>query len=168
MLVANKIDNIAFVGLGSNIDNPISQITNAYEYLKAHKDITKISISSLYETPPLGNQNQEFFINAVAKIITNLTYNELHSLLKFLEKKHKKQVIDIWGPRTLDLDLLSYNDIDIKTKELVIPHPGVRFRNFVIVPWYEIEPNYKLPGNINIKDLFLKADKNIKKIKSIC
>jgi len=168
MLVPNNGKNIAFIGLGSNIDDPIYQITKAYNFLKNNKNIFEIAISSLYETPPLGNQNQDNFINAVAKINTNLSYNELHILLKLIEKSHKKKVVNIWGPRTLDLDLLSYNDMSINTKELIIPHPGVQYRNFVIVPWYEIEPSFVLPNNIKISALFLKIDKNIRKIKSIC
>jgi len=168
MLVVNNYENIAFIGLGSNIDNPINQITKAYSYLKNNNDISKISISSFYETPPLGNQNQDNFVNAVARINTNLSYTKLHNLLKQIEKSHKKKVIDIWGPRTLDLDLLSYNNVSINTKDLTIPHPGVKYRNFVIVPWYEVAPDYVLPNNIRIRDLFLKTDKNIKKIKSIC
>lgn len=163
---SNKI-NIAYIGFGSNIENPIGQIIKAYEYLKNHQDILEIDISSLYESKPLGNLNQDNFINAVAKISYRHDYNKLHDLLRNIEKNHKKKILDIWGPRTLDLDLLSYNNMIIKTKKLTIPHPGVPFRNFVIIPWYELDPDFILPNNLKISELYENTDKNIRKIKSI-
>ena len=161
-------DNIAFIGFGSNLNNPIDQITEAFIFLQNDTNINKVQMSSLYLSPPMGSCDQNDYINSVAKVHTNLNYQQLHKLLKTIEKKHKKKVISTWGPRTLDLDLLSYNGIELKSKILTIPHPGIAYRNFVIIPWYEIAPDFVLPNNIKIAKLYQSCDKNIRKIKSIC
>ena len=166
-MVNNNI-NTAFIGFGSNLDNPEKQISKAYNFLKNHNNIKEITISSLYETRPMGVQNQDNFINSVAKIKTNLNHHKLHNLLIYIEKLHKKRTIAVWGPRTLDLDLLSYESVILNSKKLTLPHPGVEFRNFVIIPWYEIDQEFILPNQVAIKDLYETCDKNIRKICTIC
>ena len=165
---AINYENTAFIGFGSNLDEPDAQITKAYSFLKNNSNIKRIHISSLYESSPLGNIDQSNYINSVAKVVTCLNHQQLHKLLIKIEKQHKKKVINPWGPRTLDLDLLSYNNMMLQSSRLILPHPGIKYRNFVIIPWYEIEPNFILANNNKIRELYDNCDKNIIKIGSIC
>ena len=98
--------------------------------------------SSLYITEPLGYRYQPKFINAVIKVLTNKDPEELLNLLQSIELLHHRKRQKKWGPRTLDLDILIFNNITISTPRLIIPHPEMIFRSFVLIPLYEIT-NYR-------------------------
>ncbi len=138
--------NTAYIGIGSNQHNP------KYHVVKGIRDINhlpKIDIqkkSSLYETLPVGPQNQPNFINAVIKIATSYQPRELLTILQSIEKKHHRKRTKKWGPRTLDLDILIYDDIILDSDVLKIPHPEIIHRDFVLIPLLEITGyNFRMP-----------------------
>lgn len=145
---------IVYLGLGSNLDNPINQIQEAISRLQGNPNITVKKISSLYRSEPMGPKNQPDFINAVAEIETNLTAETLLSFLQQTEKLQKRnRSEERWGPRTIDLDILLFGDEIIKTDDLQIPHLGLSRREFVVYPLAEIAPNLDLPSGENMADL---------------
>lgn len=128
-----------------------------------------IQISSLYQSPFMGNEEQPDVINAVVALQTELSAYELLESLQNLEKQHGRirQNESRVSARTLDLDILLYDDLILNDPpRLVIPHPQMHQRNFVILPLYEISPSLTLPNGIYIKDLMTQlGTKNIVKIK---
>lgn len=141
--------NIAFIGIGSNIENRLDYMAKAVKRLNHHKEIKVVNASSIYETDPVGYTDQAPFLNMVIKIKTTLTPIELlESLLLTEEELGRKREIK-WGPRTLDLDILLYNQENIKSEKLMIPHPRMLERAFVIVPLLEIDSQLNLPGIVD-------------------
>lgn len=153
MNIAKKF--LTYVALGSNLNNPIAQIKKAIEELHFLPHTQFIAASSLYSSPPLGPQEQPDFINAVVKLITRLTAEELLLELQMLEQAHGRvrDEANRWGPRTLDLDLILYGDETIHTEKLTVPHPELKKRAFVLVPLAEIAPDLVLPDGVKLKSL---------------
>jgi 2-amino-4-hydroxy-6-hydroxymethyldihydropteridine diphosphokinase len=148
---------IAFIGIGSNIEPRLKYIFDALEKTKKITEILKIS--SIYETQPWGNPNLNPFFNAVMKIQTSLTpYQLLENLLKIERELGRKRTTK-WDNRTIDLDLLDYENIVLNDTQLILPHPFLHQREFVIVPWFEIQPGWVLANNLKIDDLFNQIDK---------
>ena len=152
----------AYIGLGSNLNNPAEQINKAVEALNNLPKSQLKKVSQLYPNPPMGPQDQPDFINAVAALDTEL---EPLELLKYLQKIEDQQgrernIIQRWGPRTLDLDILLYGDVYLHTEKLTIPHPGLSYRNFVLLPLREIAPDLKLEktGKIYEKNSSISRD----------
>ncbi|MFC1747576.1 2-amino-4-hydroxy-6-hydroxymethyldihydropteridine diphosphokinase [Pseudomonadota bacterium] len=143
----------AYVGLGSNLDHPQQQINRAIHELAALPSTESVVASSLYRSAPLGPQDQPDFVNAVAEVKTSLDAHELLHQLQSLEQLHQRVRERHWGPRTLDLDLLLYGATIIQTDDLIVPHPGLVERNFVLIPLYEIAPGLTLPDNRSLVDL---------------
>lgn len=143
-----------YIGLGSNLNNPIQQIYTAVEALK-HISLTEfIIVSSLYRNPPLGPPQPDY-INAVAALDTSLPAEQLLEQLQAIEAQQgRMRSGKQWGePRTLDLDLLLYGDTHIQTDKLIIPHPGLKQRNFVLYPLVEIAPHLQLPDGTSLTSL---------------
>jgi len=135
-----------YLGIGSNLDNPVMQIYEAVDRLKAIPGVTVKKLSSLYESSPMGPQDQPDFINAVVAIETNLSAEELFTFLKRIEGvQGRKQTDERWGPRPIDLDILLFGDEMIETAQLTIPHPGLKLREFVVYPLIEVAPHLILP-----------------------
>lgn len=136
----------AFIGIGSNLDNPLLQVQTALRELAEIPETRLLLSSSLYRTPPMGPPGQPDYINAVVELATALGPIELLDQLQALEATHGR-VRDIhWGPRTLDLDLLLYGNQAIATARLSVPHPGIAERPFVVLPLAEIAPTLEIPG----------------------
>ena len=135
----------AFIGLGSNIagseSTPIDQLIAALTKINSSRDITITSVSSLYKSKPIGLTNQPDFINAVIKVKTNFCPEELLEVLQGFEKMQGRERIIHWGPRTIDLDILIYENLEVSTQNLKIPHPRMFERAFVMLPLIEIEPS---------------------------
>ena len=135
----------AYIGFGSNIDDRLHYITQALRLLLDAEDISLIQISSLYETEPVGYEEQNWFLNGVVAVETDLLVHELLALLKGIEelvgRKHRSR----WGPREVDLDLLIYDQCCINTPDLTVPHPEMHQRSFVLVPFAEIAPDILHP-----------------------
>ena len=135
----------AYIGFGSNIGDRLAHIQSAIHALSKTEGITLKEISSIYTTDPVGYKDQAQFLNGVAAIQTSLSPLSLLHTLKDIEtaigRKHRIR----WGPREIDLDILIYGDFCIQTEELVIPHPEMHLRGFVLVPLAEIAPNLVHP-----------------------
>jgi 2-amino-4-hydroxy-6-hydroxymethyldihydropteridine diphosphokinase len=159
---------IAYICLGSNLGRKKANIRRAVKLLNKNRDIKILKISSLYETEPVGYVKQDWFVNAVLKAETNLSPRQLLSVLKNVEKKLKRKRRFIkWGPRTIDLDILLYDNLRLKTKDLVIPHPEMNKRAFVLIPLLELEPNLIHPTKRkSILELLanLKRNKEVKRL----
>lgn len=130
--------NIAYIGLGSNMGNSQETITQVIADLDANPDIQVFARSSLYRTDPVGNVDQDQFVNAVIKIGTTLTPDALLHILHELEQKYHRVRTVHWGPRTLDLDIELYNDVTLQTQALDIPHREMFNRLFVLVPLLDV------------------------------
>jgi 2-amino-4-hydroxy-6-hydroxymethyldihydropteridine diphosphokinase len=141
---ASKI--AAFIGLGSNLKNPVVQVNAAIAELKALPETALHSFSSLYQSSPMGGMDQPDYVNAVARVDTRLEPHKLLVELQAIETTHGRVREERWGARTLDLDLLLYGSITIDTPDLIVPHPGVGEREFVLYPLYEIAPDLEIPG----------------------
>lgn len=148
---------IAYIGLGSNLENPIQQVETALQELTELKDSSLLVQSSLYRTEPIGPQNQPSYINAVAALITVLDAEGLLDQLQAIELAHRRvREGERWGPRTLDLDLLMYGRATIDTPSLQVPHPEMANRAFVLLPLSEIAPiDMDIPGMGRLQDLLL-------------
>jgi 2-amino-4-hydroxy-6-hydroxymethyldihydropteridine diphosphokinase len=130
----------AYLGLGSNLHNKKQNISNAIKALRKISGINVTKISHFYKTKPVGVVNQPDFINAVIKIKTNLSQDELITLLLSIEKKQGRIRSRKWGPRIIDIDLLLYSHSVIKTHNLIVPHSRLHKRYFVLKPLTEIAP----------------------------
>ena len=128
----------AYIGIGSNLGNRTENCIAALEEISNFTIIK--SVSSFYETEPLGVEDQPEFINAVAKVSTLLSPLNLLNSLKEVEKQLGRDRTERWGPRVIDLDLLIYEDFVLESQELTIPHKELHKRRFVLEPLSEIEP----------------------------
>ncbi len=122
----------AYIGLGSNVGNLKDNIETALAILTDHADVSSVHTSSLYATSPLGVVDQAAFLNGVAKIQTSLTARELFSFLQHTEQQMGREKCEHWGPRVIDLDLLLYDDQVIEEADLIVPHPQMHLRSFVL------------------------------------
>jgi 2-amino-4-hydroxy-6-hydroxymethyldihydropteridine diphosphokinase len=144
----------AYIGLGANLNNPKQQIEVAFKALANLPNTQLLLRSSLYQSAPMGPQDQDDYINAVAKIETSLTPIDLLDQLQSVEKTQGRvRKAERWGPRTLDLDLLLFGDQAIQCERLTIPHYGLRQRAFVLLPLQEIAPELKLPDGTSINSI---------------
>lgn len=145
---------LAYIGLGSNLEDPEKQVLRAVQTLRQLPEIELLNRSSLYRSPPMGMAEQPDFVNAVAKISTDLYPMELLVILQEIEQQHQRvRTAQRWGPRTLDLDILLYGDLQMHTKELQIPHPGISEREFVLIPLHEMEEDLMIPGKGSLREL---------------
>jgi 2-amino-4-hydroxy-6-hydroxymethyldihydropteridine diphosphokinase len=137
--------HIAYIGIGSNLGDKLHQCEKAIsEILKIdrHKLLAK---SSLFKTQPIGYTSQDWFVNGAIKIGTDLDALELFRTLKAIESQLGRTETFRWGPRTIDLDILFFDDVEIHTEELQIPHPQIQNRQFVLIPLAEIDRNFIHP-----------------------
>jgi len=139
---------LAYVGLGSNLEAPRDQLARALAALASLPLSERIACSSLYSSSPVGPRDQPDFINAVAAIRTRLSPLALLDQLQALEQRHRRVRNRHWGPRTLDLDLLWYDDLSYCSPRLTIPHPEMSHRRFVLEPLAEIAPTLTLGGEL--------------------
>ena len=146
-------NHLAYIALGSNLNDPLLQVQTAIKELQQHPDFKLEKVSSLYQTKPVGMINQPDFINAVVAISTNLNPEELLKILLELEQQHQRIRKERWGPRTLDLDILLYDDLTLTEPGLTLPHPRLTERAFVLKPLAEIAPDLCLPDGRKLQDL---------------
>lgn len=136
--------NKVYISVGSNLGNREKNIKEAINLIKSYGlNISKIS--PIYETEPVGFKEQNLFLNLVIELETNLLPAELLSILKQVETRLDKKIERKWGPRTIDLDILLYDDIILELPELQIPHKLMHTRRFVLIPLSQIAPNVKHP-----------------------
>jgi 2-amino-4-hydroxy-6-hydroxymethyldihydropteridine diphosphokinase len=158
--------HIAYIGIGSNIGDKVGQCERAIsEILKVdrHKLLAR---SSFFKTQPIGYKDQDWFINGVIKIETDLNPHELLKDLKAIESKLGRVETFRWGPRFIDLDLLFFDHEEIKTEDLCVPHPHLHKRQFVLIPMAEIDRDFIHPVfKRTIQDLLdnLQEDQGVEK-----
>lgn len=137
----------AYVGIGSNLDDPVRQVRTACEAFEKLPDSGFVACSGLYRSAPMGPPDQPDFINAVGAFLTRLGPRELLLALRAIEDQRGRQRDHAqWGPRTLDLDLLVLGGLVVDEPDLCVPHPGIAERNFVLLPLAEIAPHLVVPG----------------------
>lgn len=136
----------AFIALGSNLGDRRGNIERALEELRDSRMVEVIKVSKLYETDPVGGPPQDKFLDAAAEIRTLLTPHALLALLKDVEKKLGRTPTEVrWAPREIDLDILLYGSLVMDKPDLVIPHPQLHLRRFMIEPLSEIAPEVVHP-----------------------
>ncbi len=145
--------HIAFVGLGSNLADPVAQVSHALSALDSLPATRLLRRSSLYRSAPVGFLEQPDFINAVAQIETLLAPRALLDALLALEQQCGRTRDFLNAPRTLDLDMLLYDDLRHHEHGLTIPHPQMHLRAFVLQPLLEIAPDCVIPGVGKASDL---------------
>ena len=143
----------AYIGIGSNMDDPQRQVRGAFQALASLPDSRLIARSRLYRTRPFGPVQQGDFINAVAGLLTQLLPERLLAELRALEVAQGRRREERWGPRTLDLDLLVFGDQTIKSDTLEVPHPGIAERGFVLAPLADVAPTLFVPGVGRVAEL---------------
>ncbi len=152
---------ISYIGIGSNQADPTKQAKQAINALAQLKNSTLNKASSLYGSKPMGPQDQPDYINAVVEIDTQLSALELLDELQKIELEQGRVRKDNrWGPRTLDLDIILYDNQEINNVRLTVPHYGMKVREFVLYPLLEIVPNLSLPDTTTISQLTAQCDKN--------
>ena len=137
--------HVAYIGFGSNIGDRLAYIQSAIHTLSETEGITLQKTSSIYTTDPVGYEAQAQFLNGVAAIQTSLSPLSLLHTLKDIETTIGRKRRIRWGPREIDLDILIYGDLCVQTEKLVIPHPEMHLRGFVLVPLAEIAPDLVHP-----------------------
>lgn len=136
-----------FVGLGSNIEQPMEQLATAYQHLNDHPLLGSSLASSVYLSPPLGPSDQPDFYNAAVQIDTQLEPSALLQALHEIEQHMGRVRARHWGERCIDLDLLLFNDLILHSDSLTIPHPRAHERRFVLDPLIELlGEDYEFPG----------------------
>ena len=148
-----------YLGLGSSIGDRIQNLCDALQYIGTKSDDVKIvALSHCYESPHLGLEpsDEEKYpphLNCALKIETSLSPEELLSFIQTAEDLGKRQRTQKWGPRTIDIDILLYENETRNTAKLTLPHPGLTQRAFVVFPLYDIAPNLRLPDGQLLADL---------------
>ena len=147
MVNADTDGHLAYVGLGSNLGRRKMNIAAALNALEATRDVCITATSGLYETAPVGGPaDQPPYINAVVSIRTALSAHRFLDLCLHIEESLGRKRTIRWGPRTLDLDILAFDDLILSSDRLTIPHPRLHERAFVLEPLVEIAPEFVHPG----------------------
>lgn len=143
----------AYVGIGSNLGDSRARVEAAFEALAGLPRTRLEARSRLYRTRPFGPVQQGEFVNAVAGLLTQLAPLDLLAAIRGIEAANGRVRLERWGPRTLDLDLLVYGDQRIAEPQLVVPHPGIPERGFVLAPLHDIAPTLDVPGMGRVEEL---------------
>jgi 2-amino-4-hydroxy-6-hydroxymethyldihydropteridine diphosphokinase len=142
-----------FIALGANLGNPLQQVESALTALNHLAGCTLISHSPWYRSQAVGPGQQADYVNGVALLETTLSPADLLLQLQSVENRHGRQRRERWGPRTLDLDILLYGQLQLNQPELCIPHPRLQERNFVLYPLFDLAPNLTLPCGTLLESL---------------
>ena len=149
----------AYIGLGSNLGDKKTNIKKALKLLDTAPGLRVKKVASLYRTAPVGNTRQDWFINTVAGVETNLNPRQLLAFLLDVEAGLGRVRSVRWGPRTIDLDLLVFGQEEIRAPGLIVPHPRMCDRAFVMTPLAEIAPGLIIPGRGKVEGLARLTDK---------
>lgn len=144
---------LAYIGLGSNLENPAAQLARAVAELAGLPGTTLQAQSPFYASRPVGPQDQPDFVNGAVELATTLTAHQLLDHLQAIEQAHGRERKQHWGPRTLDLDLLMYGDESIHDERLTVPHAELPGRDFVLQPLLDLNPGLTLPDGRRIQSL---------------
>ncbi len=149
-----------FIGLGSNLNCPEEQIQNALNALSQLPDCSNLQCAPWYTSKAIGPKGQPDYINTVVSLQTTLPALDLLHALQKIENQQGRQRTIRWGARTLDLDLLLYNNTQLNTDELTLPHPEIQNRSFVLLPLYDLTPELILSDGSALSDLVELCDKS--------
>jgi len=138
--------NQAYIALGSNMGDRERYLIEAIKKIHQQSNIEVVNISSIYETDPVGYTDQDQFLNMVIYVNTDLTAFQLLSTLQEIERQLNRKREIKWGPRTLDLDILLFNHENIEAEQLIVPHPRMHERAFVLIPLYELNQEVSIPN----------------------
>lgn len=148
----------AYIGLGSNLGDPLAQLRSAVKALEQLPGSRLTAVSRFYRSSPMGPGDQPDYLNAVAMLDTTLEPLALLDALQAIEQQQGRvRSGERWGPRTLDLDLLLYGAEEIDHPRLRVPHPGIRERNFVLVPLAELAPELRFPDGDSLREALDRA-----------
>lgn len=148
----------ANLGLGGNLGDPPAQMATALRRLNARDDCRVLQASRLYRTPPWGKTDQAWFFNACVEIETLLSPEPLLELCMTLEREMHRVRVERWGPRTLDIDILTYEGVEQDDEKLLLPHPRIVERAFVLMPLADYAPDLEVSGRA-VSDLLTGMDK---------
>ena len=158
----------AYIGLGSNLEEPSVQLAQAVIALSALPDTTLVAQSPFYRSRPVGPQDQPDFVNGAVWLRTALPALDLLDHLQAIEQAHGRERIQHWGPRTLDLDLLIYGAETIEESRLTVPHAELPNRDFVLQPLLDLNPDLSLPDGTYLATLRKHCpDNNLRKLDPI-
>jgi len=144
----------AYLSLGSNVGDRGGYLEQARALLSCSGKVKLIQASGMYETEPWGLAHQPEFLNQVIEIETHLTAPELLLFCQQIEIQLGRTRECLWGPRTIDIDILFYDNIICQDPDLVLPHPQIENREFVLAPLREIAPGFILPSGKSVMDIF--------------
>lgn len=150
----------AYIGLGSNLEDPRAQVQQAFAELAALPDTQLIAQSPLYLSRAVGPGDQPDYINAAALLSTALSPIALLDALQAIEQAHRRVRLEHWGPRTLDLDILLIDNQRIDLPRLQVPHPYLTQRNFVLYPLADISPDLLLPDGTALAELIAQCPRD--------
>lgn len=156
-----------FLSIGSNVGNRVENCRRAVEELGGNNRIRLISVSSLYETEPIGYEDQPLFINLAVKIETTLTPSALLQTIKTIERKLGRVETFRWGPRIIDIDIIIYDNLVISDRHLVLPHPRMQERAYVLIPLLELDKNLKHTVTGKTLDEMIKELPNNKSVRKL-
>ncbi|MBU5306404.1 2-amino-4-hydroxy-6-hydroxymethyldihydropteridine diphosphokinase [Clostridioides mangenotii] len=138
--------NKVYLGLGTNMGDRLLNLKRAVEYLESFEGIRIVKLSKVYETKAWGYTDQDDFLNMCLEVETDIDKHEVLQICQEVEQRlHRKRIIR-WGPRTIDVDILFYNDFVSDDEELILPHPRIKQRAFVIIPLLDLDEDIMLKG----------------------
>lgn len=151
----------AYIGVGSNLSDPIAKAKSGITAIAALPEVVTIASSSLYSSRPMGPQSQPDYVNAVVMIETTFSCPELLKALQTIELNYGRvRKEERWGARTLDLDILLFGDDEINEPDLIVPHYGMKLREFVLLPLFELSPSLVFPDGSELSQLASEIDRN--------
>ncbi len=148
----------AFLGLGSNLGDRLTNLQRALELLAAQPGMRVVRSSRVYESDPVGGPPQDEYLNAVLEVETDLRPRDLLAACTAVEDVLGRVRTGRWGARTIDVDVLTYDDLEIDEPDLTVPHPRMHERGFVLVPFAELDADPPLPGGRRLAELRLDAE----------
>ena len=150
---------LAFIALGSNLAEPLTQVNNALAALARIPGSRVVATSSFYRTQPLGPQDQPDYLNAAVALETTLSAEALLDNTQRIElEQGRVRKAERWGPRTLDLDIMLFGDATINTERLIVPHYDMKNRGFMLLPLSEIAPALRFPDGERLADVLERLD----------
>ena len=147
----------AVVALGSNLGDRAAHLQDAVDALAT---AGVIAVSAVFETAPVGGPEQPDYYNAIVLLQTQLSPTELLALAHRIEDDAVRERTQRWGPRTLDVDVVSYGEVRSDDPDLTLPHPRAHERTFVLVPWLDADPHAQLDGHGAVRDLLATLDRS--------
>jgi 2-amino-4-hydroxy-6-hydroxymethyldihydropteridine diphosphokinase len=152
------VGTIAFLGLGSNLGDRLTNLQGALDLLHAEPGLRVAASSRVWETVPVGGPPQPDYLNAVIGVETDLSARDLLEVAHRVEARLGRVRKERWGARSIDVDLLLYDEESIEEADLIVPHPRLRERAFVLLPLLELAQDVTLPDGTRLKDLRIDTD----------